>query len=795
TQTRTWTAVDACGNTAAASRTVTWKSDRTPPVITTGGTTNTLGCNPTADEIGAALGTASASDACGTATLSAPSDGTIGSDGCTRTQTRTWTAVDACGNTAAASRTVTWKSDRTPPVITTGGTTNTLGCNPTADEIGAALGTASASDACGTATLSAPSDGTIGSDGCTRTQTRTWTAVDACGNTAAASRTVTWKSDRTPPVITTGGTTNTLGCNPTANEIGAALGTASASDACGTATLSAPSDGTIGSDGCTRTQTRTWTAVDACGNTAATSRTVTWKSDRTPPVITTGGTTNTLGCNPTADEIGAALGTASASDACGTATLSAPSDGTIGSDGCTRTQTRTWTAVDACGNTAAASRTVTWKSDRTPPVITTGGTTNTLGCNPTANEIGAALGTASASDACGTATLSAPSDGTIGSDGCTRTQTRTWTAVDACGNTAAASRTVTWKSDRTPPVITTGGTTNTLGCNPTANEIGAALGTASASDACGTATLSAPSDGTIGSDGCTRTQTRTWTAVDACGNTAAASRTVTWKSDRTPPVITTGGTTNTLGCNPTANEIGAALGTASASDACGTATLSAPSDGTIGSDGCTRTQTRTWTAVDACGNTAAASRTVTWKSDRTPPVITTGGTTNTLGCNPTANEIGAALGTASASDACGTATLSAPSDGTIGSDGCTRTQTRTWTAVDACGNTAAASRTVTWKSDRTPPVITTGGTTNTLGCNPTANEIGAALGTASASDACGTATLSAPSDGTIGSDGCTRTQTRTWTAVDACGNTAAASRTVTWKSDRTPPVITTGGTT
>jgi hypothetical protein len=139
----------------------------------------------------------------------------------------------------------------------------------------------------------------------------------------------------------------------------------------------------------------------------------------------------------------------------------------------------------------------------------------------------------------------------------------------------------------------------------------------------------------------------------------------------------------------------------------------------VGSNGCIRTQTRTWTAIDACGNTSTASRTVTWTSDNTPPVITTGGTTTTLGCNPTSGDINGALGTATATDGCGTPTLSAGSDGTVGSNGCSRSQTRTWTARDACGNTSTASRTVTWTSDNTPPVITTGGTTTTLGCNPT----------------------------------------------------------------------------
>ena len=57
-------------------------------------------------------------------------------------------------------------------------------------------------------------------------------------------------------------------------------------------------------------------------------------------------------------------------------------------------------------------------------------------------------------------------------------------------------------------------------------------------------------------------------------------------------------------------------------------------------------------------------------------------------------------------------------------------------------------RTVTWIADLTPPVITTGGTTTTLGCNPSAADINAALGTATATDACSTATVTS-TDGTV----------------------------------------------
>ena len=114
-------------------------------------------------------------------------------------------------------------------------------------------------------------DGPVTSNGCSRSMTRIWRATDACGNAATCGQLITWTFDNTAPVITTGGTTNTLGCNPSAGDITAALGTATASDNCGSATLSAPSDGTITSNGCSRSQTRTWSAVDACSGLTATA--------------------------------------------------------------------------------------------------------------------------------------------------------------------------------------------------------------------------------------------------------------------------------------------------------------------------------------------------------------------------------------------------------------------------------------------------------------------------------------------------------------------------------------------
>src|SRR6185436_14703808 len=102
-----------------------------------------------------------------------------------------------------------------------------------------------------------------------------WSARDACGNTSTAARTVTWTNDVTAPSVSANGTGTSLGCNPSAGDINNALGSASATDACGPTTVT-QSDGAVSSQSCGRSQTRTFTARDGCGNTATTSRTVTW---------------------------------------------------------------------------------------------------------------------------------------------------------------------------------------------------------------------------------------------------------------------------------------------------------------------------------------------------------------------------------------------------------------------------------------------------------------------------------------------------------------------------------------
>jgi hypothetical protein len=161
---------------------------------------------------------------------------------------------------------------------------------------------------------------------------------------------------------------------------------------------------------------------------------------------------------------------------------------------------------------------------------------------------------------------------------------------------------VIWVSDDVDPVFTGSYTSVELGCNPASGDITGALGTATATDGCGTPTVYSFKDADVVSTGCGRSQTRTFYAKDGCQNISSISRTVTWTHDVTAPTLTTSGTATTLGCNPDASDINNALGTATATDACGPTTI-AQSDGAVQSNGCGRTQTRTWTARDGCGNT------------------------------------------------------------------------------------------------------------------------------------------------------------------------------------------------
>src|SRR5207302_8179510 len=199
--------------------------------------------------------------------------------------------------------------------------------------------------------------------------------------------------------------------------------------------------------------------------------------------------------------------------------------------------------------------------DTTAPTISGQGNDATIECPATPS-----FTAPTASDACGGSTVVQDSDTTAaGSCANDYSETKTWHAVDACGNTSAQVHQTVTVHDTTAPTIGGQGSDATIECPATPS-----FTAPTASDACGGSTVVQDSDTTAaGSCANDYSETKTWHAVDACGNTSAQkSRTVTVE-DTTAPVLANPAADATIECPATPS-----FTAPTASDACGGATVS-----------------------------------------------------------------------------------------------------------------------------------------------------------------------------------------------------------------------------
>ncbi|MBN1446660.1 MAG: hypothetical protein JXA28_01915, partial [Bacteroidetes bacterium] len=249
--------------------------------------------------------------------------------------------------------------------------------------------------------------------------------------------------------------------------------------------------------------------------------------------------------------------------------------------GATGSATVTFYATDDCGNVDSTSATFTIV-DTTPPTIAAG-SIGTCYTTQAAAEA-AAIAATTAGDVCGGVTLSASTVGDCNA-------VVTVTATDDCGNQASVTYNTT--IDGTPPVFTSVPANSTIACTETP-----VFGTPVATDNCGTVTVTQVGSDVMTPGNCPQeyTVTRTWKAVDGCGNeSAAVSQTITVADDEAP--IITAAPEDTVACleaivftDPTY------------SDNCDPV----PTLVVVGTDTTyiagVYHHTRTWKAVDACGN-------------------------------------------------------------------------------------------------------------------------------------------------------------------------------------------------
>jgi N-acetylneuraminic acid mutarotase len=409
----------------------------------------------------------------------------------------------------------------------------------------------------------------------------------------------------------------------------------------------------------------------------------------------------------------------------------------------------TVTATNSCA-VATCNFNVT-VTDNQPPTISCPLPASVNASSGQCGASGANLGTPVTLDNCGIASVvnNAPPSIPVG------VNTVTWTVTDVNGNTANCGQTVT-VTDNQNPVITcppnVAVNTNPGQCSAT----GVTLGTATATDNCGIATITknAPTTFPVG------ITSVVWTATDVNGRTATCTQTVT-VTDNQAPVVTCPNNITVNAANGQCSATGVNLGSATASDNCGIANITnnAPSSFAIG------VTSVVWTATDVNGKTGTCTQTVT-VVDNQNPVITCPSNVTVNATNGLCSASGVALGTPVTSDNCGIASVTnnAPASFPIGNTSVI------WTATDVNGKKSTCTQTVTVIDNQSP--VFSGCPAN---INTSTNPVTWTAPTAS--DNCGIASVT--TNHNPGETFPTGTTTVTYTATDVNGKTATCSFTVT----------------
>lgn len=187
---------------------------------------------------------------------------------------------------------------------------------------------------------------------------------------------------------------------------------------------------------------------------------------------------------------------------------------------------------------------------------------------------------------------------------------RTWTAMDNAGNAVSVMQTVNVE-DTTGPSFTVPADVS-ISCTDDEMDLESTGDVTDASDCSGTASVSFEDE--YSTNGCfaNNTISRTWTAVDDCGNENVQVQTITLVDDNAP-YFTSVPAGVTLACGdaiPTNN--------ATAADGCSSVTVTfSDAEGNATCTGLSEI-IRTFTAMDACGNSATATQVITFVDDEAP---------------------------------------------------------------------------------------------------------------------------------------------------------------------------------
>ncbi|MFN0030853.1 MAG: T9SS type A sorting domain-containing protein [Flavobacteriales bacterium] len=731
--TRTWTAVDDCGNVAMVSQTVTVEDDMNP-FFTYWPPNITVNCDEPFE-----LDSALYDDACSATTLSLL-DIPLGD--CAGSFVRVWRVFDGCGNQAVQSTMVT-KVDNTPPVMTNFPEDVTVNCGeiPTVESADIEY-----TDNCGS--VSVDFDETTEPSECGNNILRIWTLTDECGNSSEWIWTISL-SDNEPPVLIGVPEDTQTSCGQDLED-----SVVEAIDNCDSdvqVTLEATTEPLE----CGYLFIRTWSATDNCGNTATATQNIIVSDEDFPEWTFIPDNVN-LACGEgvSIDD----LPLAEAYDECTDVTVTYE-DEILGGN-CGDGLLRTFTAMDGCGNTITATQLISFDDDEAP-VFTNIPDDVTAPCGTEVE-----LETPEATDNCSTPEITF-SD--MPNDACAGSYTRTYTATDGCGNTAQVSVNV-YFTDEDDPTFTNTPDDVTVECDnvPTIESADIQY-----MDNCGAVEVEFTELNTP-SDDCENAYTieRTWTITDDCGNASSFVWTITVE-DNSAPMLFGVPEDDSINCGEEVSEA-VVVGT----DNCGGEVIVILSAETLPAE-CGQIFVRTWTAIDACGNTTIASSSTTI-ADITPPVFTYIPDDVLGDCTTEEGEEDPDFGMAEAEDECGSEVTITFED-TENTTECGTSFVRTFTATDDCGNSATATQTINL-SDGISPEFTFVPDDISVPCGDEFE-----LEMAEATDACSTVEIAFADEAFV--NDCAGGIIRTFTATDGCGNTTDVNVTITY-TDNEGPVFT-----
>ncbi|MBC8883010.1 hypothetical protein H9X57_05225 [Flavobacterium piscinae] len=464
--------------------------------------------------------------------------------------------------------------------------------------------------------------------------------------------------------------------------------------------------------------------------------------DNTVPVISLLPGESTINCPNTPE-----FTQPTATDACGDVTLTF--NDVITNGNCTGNYsiTRTWTATDLSGNITTASQTINVIDTTAPVFVEVLPTDNTVDCSQIP-----APAVLTAIDECSSANV--VFNEVIEQGNCANQYSliRTWVATDDCGNSVTHVQTISVEDNVAPTFVEE--LPNDFDVTIECSQIPMAV-TLTATDNCGSATVTY--NESIQQGNCTNAYiiTRTWTATDVCNNTRTHVQTINVNDTTAPTFVEELPADVTVECTavPTA-------ATLTATDNCGDATVSFTESTEQGQCANAFVVTRTWTATDACNNQTVHTQIITVQDTTAPTFVEELPADVTVECTAVPT-----VATLTATDNCGDATVAFNESTEQGQCANAYVVTRTWTATDECGNETTHTQIITVQDTTAPAFVEELPANVTVECSAVPT-----VATLTATDNCGEATVAFTESTEQGQCANAFVVTRTWTATDECGN-------------------------